>query len=52
MSCAAGLLLLTEAGRALLAEATPVWEGQHAAIERRLAASGADRLRAGLRSLS
>src|SRR5258708_2772226 len=43
-------LLLTEPGRALLAAATPIWEREHAAIERRLAAP--DRLRAELRALS
>jgi DNA-binding MarR family transcriptional regulator len=46
------LLTLTAAGRALLAEAAPIWKREHAAIERLVADSGADRLRADLRSLS
>jgi DNA-binding MarR family transcriptional regulator len=41
---------LTEAGRALLAEATPVWVREHAKIETTLSGDG-DRLRAGLRTL-
>ena len=40
---------LTDAGRALAAEAAPVWEREHAALEVELA--DADALRAGLRAL-
>jgi DNA-binding MarR family transcriptional regulator len=46
------LLTLTAAGRALLAEAAPIWKREHAAIERLVAESGADRVRADLRALS
>jgi DNA-binding MarR family transcriptional regulator len=45
-------LSLTAAGRAALAAAVPVWEREHDAVERRLAAGAADRLRADLRVLS
>jgi DNA-binding MarR family transcriptional regulator len=45
-------LQLTSAGRALLAAALPVWEETHAAIERRLAPSDLEGLRADLRMLS
>jgi DNA-binding MarR family transcriptional regulator len=45
-------LSLTAAGRAALAAAVPVWEREHDAVERRLAAGAADRLRADLRLLS
>ncbi|MBE0532569.1 MAG: winged helix-turn-helix transcriptional regulator [Rhodospirillales bacterium] len=45
-------LALTAAGRALLAKAMPLWESSHAAVERRLAGSDPDRLRADLRVLS
>jgi DNA-binding MarR family transcriptional regulator len=45
-------LTLTAAGRSLLAKAFPLWESSHAAIERRLAGSDADRLRADLQALS
>lgn len=45
-------LALTEAGRALLGRAVPVWERTHAAIEGRLGGTDADRLRAGLLALS
>jgi DNA-binding MarR family transcriptional regulator len=44
-------LLLTEAGRALLVAAVPVWKRTHAAIERSLARTNADLLRADLRAL-
>jgi DNA-binding MarR family transcriptional regulator len=44
-------LLLTEAGRALLVAAVPVWKRTHAAIERSLARTNADLLRADLRTL-
>ena len=45
-------LALTAAGRALLAAALPVWRDGHAAIERQLGRSSADRLRGDLRALS
>ena len=45
-------LALTAAGRALLAEAAPIWKRTHAAVERDLANASADRLRADLRALS
>jgi DNA-binding MarR family transcriptional regulator len=45
-------LRLTSAGRALLAAALPVWEETHAAIERDLARSDPEGLRADLRMLS
>ena len=44
-------LTLTAKGRALLAEAVPVWKRTHAAIERQLGRN-ADDLRADLRALS
>jgi DNA-binding MarR family transcriptional regulator len=43
---------LTEAGRALLASALPVWTRSHAAIEAQLPAGNADRLRSDLAALS
>jgi DNA-binding MarR family transcriptional regulator len=43
-------LSLTDAGRALLAVAVPVWEGEHAAIEGLLEDADPDRLRADLRT--
>ena len=45
-------LVLTAPGRAALAAAVPVWQREHAAIERRLAGTNADTLRAELRVLS
>jgi len=45
-------LRLTATGRALLVAAVPVWRRNHKAIERLLARSSADRLRADLRALS
>lgn len=45
-------LSLTPAGQALLAQAYPIWREAHAAIERRLAGSDPDRLRADLISLA
>jgi len=45
-------LKLTAPGRALLAAALPVWRRTHAAIEKGLGSSSADRLRADLRALS
>ena len=44
-------LILTAAGRALLVAALPAWKRTHAAIERSLARSNPDRLRADLRAL-
>lgn len=46
------LLSLTPAGRALLAQAYPIWREAHAEIERQLAGSDPDRLRADLISLA
>jgi DNA-binding MarR family transcriptional regulator len=45
-------LALTQAGRALLAAALPVWTREHPAIERRLGGADPDTLRADLRALS
>jgi DNA-binding MarR family transcriptional regulator len=45
-------LALTAAGRARLAQALPLWERAHAAIERRLPRGNAERLRADLRAIS
>jgi DNA-binding MarR family transcriptional regulator len=45
-------LTLTPAGRRLLAAACPVWRQAHAAIDRLLAGSSPDRLRADLGALS
>ena len=45
-------LTLTPAGRALLVAAVPVWKKTHAAIERLLARSSPEELRAALRTLS
>ena len=42
---------LTDAGRALLAAATPVWAAEHAAVEAALGRD-ADELRAGLRGVA
>ena len=42
---------LTDAGRALLAAATPVWTAEHAAVEADLGRN-ADELRAGLRAVA
>jgi DNA-binding MarR family transcriptional regulator len=46
------VLSLTPAGRALLAEALPIWEATHAALEGRLPAGAPDRLRRDLGVLS
>ncbi|GGB60375.1 MarR family transcriptional regulator [Tistrella bauzanensis] len=46
------LLSLTAAGRAVLADAVPVWEKTHAAVEAQLAGADADRLRADLQALA
>lgn len=43
---------LTEAGLATLAEATPIWERTHAAIDRTLAEGDSQALRAGLTLLA
>jgi DNA-binding MarR family transcriptional regulator len=45
-------LALTPAGRALLIAAVPVWQRTHAGIERVLARTSPERLRADLRALS
>jgi len=45
-------LTITDAGRALLVEAFPVWQKAHAEVERRLAGIGADDLRSALKTLS
>ncbi len=45
-------LRLTRTGERLLIAAVPIWEANHAQIERRLARSSSDRLRADLRVLS
>ena len=42
---------LTDAGRALLAAATPIWVREHGAVEAELAGGG-DALRAGLRQVA
>ena len=46
------LLSLTDAGRAVLASATPIWEETHGGIESGLGDIAPDRLRAALRALS
>jgi len=45
-------LALTASGRALLAEASPIWKREHAATERLITQGSADELRAGLIALS
>jgi DNA-binding MarR family transcriptional regulator len=45
-------LILTAAGRGLLAEAVPIWKKTHAALDRMLPESAPDRLRTALRALS
>jgi len=45
------LLSLTEAGKAILAAAVPIWEKTHADVEATLVSGGADSLRAGLLAL-
>ena len=45
-------LSLTPKGRALLANATPIWEAAHLKIEARLQDGDPDRLRSNLRALS
>ena len=45
-------LALTDAGRALMAEAVPAWKRAHAGVGRLLARSNPDRLRADLRAIS
>lgn len=45
-------LSLTEAGRALLVHALPIWKSTHAALDRLVTATGLDELRADLRALS
>lgn len=43
---------LTDEGRALLAEAVPLWEAEHARLDQSFGSAGADRLRADLRWVS
>jgi len=45
-------LTLTPAGHALLLAAAPLWEAEHAAVDRLLAPAGLEGLRADLRALS
>jgi DNA-binding MarR family transcriptional regulator len=45
-------LILTAAGRALLASAAPIWKREHAHVERLMRAASPDAMRAGLRELS
>jgi DNA-binding MarR family transcriptional regulator len=45
-------LTLTPAGRRLVAEALPIWQREHAAIDREFGKSGPERLRTDLRALS
>ncbi len=46
------LLMLTPAGRKILASAVPIWERTHRTMEARLPPGDADRLRADLRALT
>ena len=46
------LLILTEAGRRQLRSALPIWERTHEDVDRLLADTDADALRAGLRALA
>jgi DNA-binding MarR family transcriptional regulator len=46
------LMTLTPAGRALLAQAVPIWEETHRAVETHLTEADPDRFRHGLRALS
>jgi DNA-binding MarR family transcriptional regulator len=46
------LLTLTPSGRRLLAEATPIWQREHAAVDTLFGETGPDRLRTDLRALS
>jgi len=45
-------LALTAEGKAVLAEAFPIWKDTHAAIEKKIAESGPDLVRAALLALS
>jgi len=45
------LLSLTEAGKAILSAAVPIWEKTHAEVEATLVSGGADSLRADLLAL-
>lgn len=45
------LIALTEAGRALITQAAPIWEREHARVEGPLEDDGADDLRAGLKAV-
>lgn len=44
-------LILTGAGRALLAKAVPIWKAEHAALDTELAAFEPEQLRAALRAI-
>ncbi len=44
-------LILTPAGRALLAKAVPIWMDEHAALDQELAAYPLDQLRTALRAI-
>jgi DNA-binding MarR family transcriptional regulator len=46
------LLVISQAGRALLNKAFPVWKKTHAKVEKELAGLGADELRGALRALA
>ncbi len=46
------LLRLTDAGRAVLAEATPIWKSEHAAIDAEIAEFDPQALRKGLGALA
>jgi DNA-binding MarR family transcriptional regulator len=46
------LLILTKAGRTLLGTALPIWQRTHREIDRLLAGTDPDMVRAGLRALS
>jgi DNA-binding MarR family transcriptional regulator len=46
------LLTITPAGRALLNKAFPIWKKTHAEVEKEIAGTSPDRLRAVLRALS
>ena len=45
-------LILTPAGRALLAKAVPIWVEEHGKLDREIAAFAPDRIRAGLKAIS
>ena len=45
-------LVLTESGRTLLAKAVPIWQAEHAALDKDLAGFSLDRLRANLNAIT